>query len=562
MKAAGRLILLLGILTGLGGCGDRQPSTLQASGDRSTPAKTYQKVRGMAVAEPRLFYPRHPETLAKMVDDFLADAKPEPVENLLVRGLVCPHAGYRFSGKTAALGYKLLAGRKVDTVIVMAPSHYAAFQGASIPDVEAYETPLGMIPLSPMAAELAKLKPFVVNPPCQVQRPGWWKIAPKELPPFGEDTPHSWEHSLEVQLPFLQRTLKDFSLVPIVFGQQVDPEVAARSLEKLLDQNDENDENTILVASSDLSHVDYHPTAVPNPYEKAKRLDRTCIEAICSLKTAAMQRQHACGKVPILTLMHIARHKGWKAKVLDYRNTYDVTGDRSRVVGYTAIAFYDPGSKSQVEKGPVEKGPAEKDPVEKGSNGTGQGQFTPKQQQFLLQLARDTVNGVVNDRTSAELDPNDLPAEFTEQKGCFVTLKKNGQLRGCIGNIFPQQPLYLAVIHMARGAAVADRRFSAVRPDELDEIEVEVSVLTVPELLEFQSPEELLAKLRPHRDGVVFRLGYRESTFLPQVWDDLPDKRQFLSRLAQKARLAADAWKDPLATFLIYRVEAFKESER
>lgn len=307
----------------------------------------------MAVAG--LFYPRHQKDLAKAVDESLKDVEPEAIKNL--RGLVCPHAGYEFSGKTAAFGYKLLKGREIDTAIVMAPSHYAAFKGASIPEVDAYQTPLGMIPLSPKARELAKLEPFVVNPTCDVRRPGWWKAAPKELPPFGEDTPHSWEHSLEVQLPFLQRTLEDFRLVPIVFGQQADPEVAARALEKFLD------DKTILIASSDLSHF--------HPYETAKRLDTACVSAICNLKIAWMEQQEACGKAPILTLMHVARKKGWKTKKLDYRNSGDVTGKMQGVVGYTTIAFYEPAGAAAVEK---------------TSRQHGQDRFTPKQRKFLLEL--------------------------------------------------------------------------------------------------------------------------------------------------------------------------------
>lgn len=537
MKPFCRLILAAAVIVGLGGCHKQQQTAEQPASGQTTETKTCQKVRGPAVAG--LFYPKHETDLAEQIDELLDEVQPEPIENL--RGLVCPHAGYDFSGKTAAFGYKLLKGRDIRTAIVLGSSHRAAFNGASIPEVEAYQTPLGMVRLSPKAAEIAKLEPFVVNPKCRVQRPSWWRVAPKELPPFGQDTPHSWEHSVEVHLPFLQRTLNGFALVPIVFGQDADPQAAAGSLEKYLDGR------TILVASSDLSH--YLPDAT------AKRMDRTCIEAICTLKTASLKRQEACGKGPILTLMHLALRKGWKTKLLDYRTSGDVTGDLSRgVVGYAAIAFYDPGTGA--------KGGSK---VEKTADPPQQSQFTPQQRKLLLRLARDTVERVVNNRTSAELDAQTLPEKLTEEKGCFVTLKKDGQLRGCIGSIFPQEPLYLAVIHMARRAAVADRRFPPVSPAELDRIEVEVSVLTVPELLEFSTPGELLRKLRPHRDGVVLRMksavGPREATFLPQVWDELPDKEEFLGRLCQKAGLGPNAWKGPSATVLLYQVEAFKESE-
>ncbi len=535
MKRVGRVILVVLIALGLGGCGDwqqqqdrqeqnRQPSRQQANNE-STQQQAFEKVRQPAVAG--MFYPANQKELAEEVDQFLEDVESEPLKNL--RGLICPHAGYRFSGKTAAFGYKQLVGRKIHTVIILAPTHYAMFAGASIPDVDAYRTPLGTIPLSPKAAELAKLKPFVVNPSCQVSRPGWWRQAPKELPPFGEDTPHTWEHSLEVQLPLLQRTLKDFSIVPVVFGK-VDPEAVARALLKVLDNK------TIVVASSDLSH--YHP------YALAKELDTQCVKAICSLDIKRMKQQEACGKDPILSLMYIAKKKGWKAKLLDYRNSGDTSGDKSGVVGYAAIVFYDPRGESDTPKTPK---PA------------GQNEFSPGQRKFLLELARKTISRVVEGG-----DPPvsaDVPKKLTQRRAVFVTLTKGSRLRGCIGSIFPQRPLCQAVIHSAANAAVADTRFPPVQPDELDQIEIEVSVLTVPKQLHFSSPEELLNKLRPNVDGVVLRVGQHQATYLPQVWDQITDKRDFLGHLAQKAGLAKPDWMSEKAAVLVYQVEAFKESE-
>ena len=494
------------------------------AGDKSAEAGPAQKVRGPAVAG--MFYKRHKDDLAKEVDKYLAQANPEPIKNL--RGLISPHAGYDYSGPTAGFAYKLLQGLEIETVIIMAPSHTAMFEGASIPAVDAYETPLGLVPLAASAAKLARREPFCSDPPCEVRRPGWWRNAPKELPAFGEDTPHSWEHSLEVQLPFLQRTLGEFSLVPIVFGR-VDAEEAARVLVDSLD------DKTLLVASSDLSHF--------HPYSEAKDLDTTCIEAILRLNTDWMERQEACGKLPILTLMHLAKQKGWKAKLLDYRNSGDVTGDKSRVVGYAAIALYD--------------APGEEEPEETGLSG-----LTPEERKFLLELARKTLVEVLNLRGLPDVDESEVPTRLTAPGGCFVTLTKGGRLRGCIGHIFPREPLYKAVLENAMGAALRDHRFSSVKRAELDEIEIEVSVLTIPEPLEYDSPEDLLQKLRPHVDGVVLRVGQRQATYLPQVWEQLPQKEDFLAHLAEKAGLAPSAWKDPEAAVLTYQVEAFKESER
>ncbi len=541
MRTVGHAILAVTIVIGAAGCGDsvQQSGQRQASQPSNTPLaaeKTFEKVRGPAVAG--MFYPRQPDELGKSVDELLAGADPAPIERL--RGLVCPHAGYRFSGPTAAMGYKLLAGQSGLTVVILAPSHTAQFEGASIPDVDAYETPLGMVPLSPKAATLAALEPFVVNPSCQVKRPDWWRQAPKELPPFGDDTPHSWEHSLEVQLPFLQRALGDFRIVPVVFGQ-VDPEAVARAVAEQLD------DKTIVVASSDLSHY--------MPYQTAKLLDETCCKAICSLNVEWMERQEACGKGPILALIHLARQMGWKAKLLDCRNSGDTSGDTSRgVVGYAAIAFYEPaggeGDGSNLRE--ASSGP---------SREIGPASFSPQQRQFLLELARKTVTEVVTRGKLPKLESDGMAKQFAEPRGCFVTLNKEGRLRGCIGSIFPRQPLAQAIIHAAANAAVRDQRFRPVQREELDQIEIEVSVLTLPERLQFNSPEELLEKLRPHVDGVVLRVGQRESTYLPQVWEQLSDKTQFLDNLAKKAGLSASDWKSPEAKILVYQVEAFEESE-
>jgi AmmeMemoRadiSam system protein A len=302
------------------------------------------------------------------------------------------------------------------------------------------------------------------------------------------------------------------------------------------------------VASSDLSHF--------YPYDVAKGLDTTCVKAICGLNIEWMERQEACGKAPILTLMHIARQKGWKARLLDYRNSGDTAGDKSRVVGYAAIAFYAPDGA-----GSSEEPSAQADKAATLGRAQSPATFTSNQQKYLLELARRTIDKVVIDKKLPELPMDAVSDEFLQPAAVFVTLTKEGRLRGCIGDIFPRRPLYRAVIFSAAGAAAQDRRFPPVRPSELDQIEVEVSVLTLPQRLEFSSPQELLDKLRPKVDGVVLRVGQKQSTYLPQVWEQLPDKVEFLNRLAEKAGLSPSAWKDSDATVLVYQVKAFKENE-
>ena len=191
-----------------------------------------------------------------------------------------------------------------------------------------------------------------------------------------------------------------------------------------------------------------------------------------------------------------------------------------------------------------------------------QATFTPEEKQFLLDLARKTITEAVAHNALPKFDPHGLSNGLTESKGCFVTLTAGGRLRGCIGNIMPAGPLYKSVMENARNAALRDPRFTPVRAEEIDEIHVEISVLTAPQPLAFSSPDDLLAKLQPHKDGVVLQIGFAAATYLPQVWEQLPDKEAFLSSLAQKAGCAANAWRGPNASVSIYHVEAFEEPRK
>ena len=445
-----------------------------------------------------LFYPGDAAVLSRTIDGLLASAPQRSLPRL--KALVCPHAGYEFSGQTAAIAYKLLAGSDAQTVLVMGPNHYAVFQGACIPNADAYQTPLGLVPISEKAKGLTAVAPFALEQPCLVQRPPWWRQAPKAAPEAGRDTPETWEHSVEVQVPFLQRTLKRFKLLPVVMGE-VDPAQAARVLAERLD------DKTIVVASSDLSHY--------RSYQAAKGLDDRCVKAICDLDIEAMAGQEACGKLPILTLLHLARQKGWKAQLLDYRNSDDVTGDKDRVVGYTAVAFYAPAPEN----------------------------LSASERKFLLDLARKTLVSVTAGGSVSDVAEKDVPPKLAERQACFVTLTKDGALRGCIGHLMAMEPLHRAVAENALNAALRDPRFPPVQASELDKIKIEISVLTAPQPLVFSSPDDLLSKLHPNEDGVLLHIGPRTATFLPQVWAQIPDKVNFLEQLSQKAGGERSDWR-------------------
>ena len=491
-----------------------QPPATPTNASAPSVGPTAKSIREPAVAG--LFYPKDADELGRLLDKLLSEAPRESLGDL--KALVCPHAGYPFSGPTAAYAYKNASGRRFDTVILLGPSHYALVDGASVSAADAYRTPLGIVPVSPKAKTLSRISPCVSEPICPVQRPAWWQQSSKPAPAPGKDTPDTWEHSLEVQVPFLQRTLTNFSLVPVVLGE-VDPARVAQAVAQVLD------DRTLLVVSSDLSH--YHP------YADAKELDQRCVQTVCNLDVQAMTGQEACGKTPILTLLHIAQLKGWRARLLDYRNSGDTSGDKRGVVGYAAIAFFAPTEE----------------------------RFNAAERKQLLDLAQRALKQGVVSRTSVP-ETNGWPARFHERRGCFVTLTKGGELRGCIGHIFPMEQLGLAVQENAQSAALRDPRFPPVRAEELGQLEVEVSVLTEPQPLAFSSPDDLLAKLQPGRDGVVLRVNGRTSTFLPQVWAQLPDKVAFLNQLSMKAGAAPDDWRKPGTQVLLYRVEAFKAGEK
>jgi AmmeMemoRadiSam system protein B/AmmeMemoRadiSam system protein A len=498
-------VLALAVIAA-GACRPRKESAM--------PATKPATVREAAVAG--LFYPGEPQQLSRQLDSLLANAHPEAIGDL--KAVICPHAGYQFSGQTAAFAYKLLAGRDIKTVILLAPSHYALFHGAFVTDRDLYRTPLGDVKVSAQAAQLAIIPPFTSQPRAQVQRPDWWTQSPAAKSLSGADTPETWEHSGEVQVPFLQKVLPKAELVPVVFGQLNPADIAKALADRLDDQ-------TVIVASSDLSH--YHP------YAEARSLDARCINDILALK-ADLSPESACGAGPIGAVIELARMKGWKPKLLDYRNSGDATGNtNTTVVGYAAIAFL----------------------------ATGDQRFTAIERRQLLDLARTGLTAAVNGQSLPVLDAAQWPAKFREKTGCFVTLTKHGQLRGCIGHIMPYQPLYQAIVSNAKSAALDDGRFPPVTPAELKEIEIEVSVLTVPEPLAFKNPDDLLAKLRPHKDGVVLQVQGSGSTFLPQVWAQIPDKVEFLNQLAQKAGRAADAWRQAGTQVHTYQVEACRELE-
>ena len=454
------------------------------------------RVRPAAVSG--MFYPEAPDELRQMVCTLLQDARGAKVRGK-IRGLVSPHAGYIYSGIVAAAGYKQIDS-STQTIILIGPSHRVPLRGASVPEVQAYRTPLGEV-------RLARLAPTLLGSP-------GFECVPEA---------HRSEHGLEVQLPFLQVTLKRFEIVPILTNSS-DPKALATTLAPHIG------DDTLVVASTDLSH--YYS------YETAVGLDRICTTAICKCNFSDMSLCEACGKQAVLTLMNIARIKGWQGVLIDYRNSGDTAGDKNRVVGYASIAFVDRKETTMTMKETL----------------------STQDRAALLKLARSVIEARLVKRAKV-VRPRQVSSVLKESRGCFVTLHKHGQLRGCIGTIEPIYSLLECVERNAQSAAFDDPRFPPLKAGELKEIDIETSVLSVPEAVSFADGEDLKRKLEPNVHGVILSLGARRSTFLPQVWKLIPDKEQFLEHLCLKGGMSPKAWEDPETTVEVYQAEVFGEND-
>ena len=319
------------------------------------------------------------------------------------------------------------------------------------------------------------------------------------------DAAHSQEHSLEVQLPFLKEILGDFSLIPVVAGA-AEPEEVAALLDALWGGDD-----TLLVISTDLSHY--------LDYKTAQISDAKITAAIETLDMDAIGEDQACGRVPLRGLLSLARKKGLKPVTLDVRNSGDTAGSKDRVVGYGAWAFYEINTNKKE----------------------------------LLDLAWASIKAGL--KNGKPLSGHDFTGKLQEMGAAFVTLKKKGELRGCIGSPMAWRGLGEDIVDNAFKAAFADPRFSPLREGELDDLTLSISVLTQPYSLALKSEDDLLSQLRPGVDGLIIEDAGRRALFLPAVWEQLPNPKQFLAHLKQKAGLPINHWSNNFKASVFQAVE-------
>ncbi|NLS94559.1 MAG: AmmeMemoRadiSam system protein B [Planctomycetaceae bacterium] len=506
---------------------------IESDGASSASADGAGPVKPIAVQEPeeafRVFnsplagdwYPADEQALVKEIDEYLSRVTDERLEN--VCAVIMPHAGYRYSGPTAAYALHQIRNRSFQRVVVIGPSHRVPMENvASVPDYTHYATPLGQAPLDrEFMAELRKHREFQTIP-----------------------SAHEREHSVQIELPLLQHVLGDFRFVPIVVGDLDRPTVRkmGRILRGLIDPQ------TLVVASSDFTHYGANFGYVPfkdDVPDRLKELDGGAIEKICNKDPDGLvdyldtTGATICGRCAIGVLLSMLPDDAVVHK-LHYDTSGAMLGDFSSSVSYCAFAV----------TGKWPKG-------ERVAAATDAAGLPEADRARLLRLARTTLTYVLEKKdlpTPEQLGIEVTPA-MQQVFGAFVTLHENGELRGCIGEIVPSRPVYRAVMAQAVNAGLNDHRFPPVELPELEEIDFEISALTPAHRV--ASASEIV--LGTH--GIVLEKAGHAAVFLPQVAPEQGwDLETTLTHLAQKAGLPGDAWKEG-ASFEVFEAIVFGEKD-
>lgn len=468
-----------------------------------------QEVRKSAVAG--TWYTNDPDQLHQEISKYLENAKVARLKGEIF-ALIAPHAGYQYSGFVAANAYKQVMGNRYDAVIVLAPSHREMFYGASVFDKDGYETPLGIVPIE---KDLANA---IIAHDAKI-RSSW--------------EGHRQEHSLEIQLPFLQVAIPDLKIVPIVLWDfsWENCTLLADAITKAIEGK-----KVLLVASSDLYHGE--------SYDECQATDARTISLVTALQPEALSRAFqtreimACGAGGIVVAQLVAMNLGAnQARVVYQTNSGDVTRQREGyVVGYAAVAIYKNNESKKEKKISIDSGLNERD------------------KKTLLTVARKTIENALSGKSIPK--PVSKSAILKEKRGAFVTLTKKGMLRGCIGYIQAIMPLEETIIEMAQAAAFRDPRFPPVTQDELDDLAIEISVLTP--IQEIKDVNEIVVG----RHGLIIERSGYSGLLLPQVATEYSwDRDTFLAHTCQKAGLPPDAWKKEGTKIKIFSADIFHEQK-
>ena len=468
------------------------------------------------------FYTGDARELSEEVDSFLALHK-DDAKYSNVAAVIVPHAGYYFSGNVAASAYMAIDPKKqYKRIFLLGPSHHEWLDGASVnTEADWYATPLGNVKVDHETA--VKLTTNYTN---LTNNKNTDETDKKDF--FYRAEAHDREHCLEVQLPFLQRSFKEVPpIVPIVISTN-DYEKLKRIAEALKPYfTDEN----LFVISSDFSHYPSYEDAIEVDARTGKAIETGDVEEfIATINANARSGKRnlatsACGEFAIITLM-LMLDRQYEVKHLMYQNSGDIDNhDHSRVVGYHSFAILRKDNASFA--------------------------LSDADKKVLKDIAFNSIRDSLDGKPIAQPTLTSYLSPLTSKCGTFVSLHKHGHLRGCIGHFGEDYPLHEIVAEMARAAAFEDPRFMPVTRDELNDLDIEISVLTPMRRIQSLDEFEL------HRHGIYIKKGYRSGTFLPQVADEVNwTKEEFVGHCSQdKAGLGWDGWKD--AELYVYEAIVF-----
>ena len=465
------------------------------------------KTREAAVAG--LFYPADVFQLSNVVDEYLS--KVQTTSSLRPHILIVPHAGYQYSAQVAAGAYKKLIpfASEIKTVILVGPSHHVPVRGAALSTAEKFKTPLGRVAVNQeLNHRLSGFKGFHFL-----------------------DNAHRKEHSLEVQLPFLQKVLTRFSIVPIAYGD-ISPQDLAQALLPFASSPD-----TVIVISADLSHY--------LDYDTAKTVDRQTAVQVDNKEPLADHQ--SCGATGINAALLLSKQLNYQPKLLDMSNSGDSSQEYDSVVGYASWVFNQKDTETQALS-PLEQ------EVENLRN------FANHHGKALFDIALQSLQQAVTEHKKYTPSRNDWADVLFNKGAAFVTLTQNGNLRGCIGTLMPYRGIGLDVAENTYAAALHDDRFKPLSVEELPHTNLSISLLTGYEKIDCRDEDDLLNQLQQGIDGLVIRDGNRQGLFLPSVWEQLPDKREFLKNLKLKAGLSPSYWSDEIKAYR-FRVVEIKNYE-
>lgn len=437
------------------------------------------------------FYPEKPEELTNLLNSYKQEIK----EEYKSKAIIVPHAGIVFSGYAAMAGFQHL--ELSENIFIIAPSHHESFMNIALPEYSYFETPLGSLEVNNRL-----IKDIAEKFPCLISNEVFDK-----------------EHSIEVQLPFIQNLFcpqvqsaidfvkglkkigRKLRIVPVLVG-----DCDYRLISDLISTYWEN---SSFVISSDLSH--YYTQ------QECRQIDTYTATIIETGKIEFMQREQACGLTGIKGLVDFANNNDCSMIRIMMYNSGDISKETDKVVGYGSWFMYTDSRNDFIE------------------------QYCSK---YILRTARESIAAALR---GEEYIPKEIPPVLTEYGASFVTLKINNELRGCIGSVYPTKPLILDLVDNAKNSAFNDPRFAPLTEEEFERAEISVSILSAIERINFKDERDLLSKIYPH--GVIIADRDKRAVYLPVVWEQLPDREVFLNSLKEKAGLRADYFSRSLEAY-------------